>query len=343
MMSSAPALGIGKTAVAASPAAGEGPQADGDGFLVALTAVAPRPARQAGNAEEPPAHDPAAGDWTQAGLAALLSGLLPAAAPTGRTADAAATSAVDEEVASAASGMASLGKSGRAPGTPLPAPELMEAATELLEGQAATVVDEQVVSPGAARDVLRQLSLALAGTPRESMGEIRPTAMMEPATISPTVHGASQLAPPLAGTGAHAAAEQVLRAPVGSPRWAEELGSRLVMLSARGQHDGSLTLTPEHLGPLEVRITVNQNTANVWFGAQQADTRAALTEALPRLRELFAEAGLALGESGVSQEAPRQGNAERVSWGDSSGAVAEDVPAPVERRQIASALLDLYA
>lgn len=343
-MSSAPALGIGKTAAAASPAAGEGPQAEGDGFLVALTAVAPRPSRQAGNTDEPPAHDPAAGDWTQAGLAALLSGLLPAAAPPGRTADATAASGLAEElVASAASGAASQGKSGRALNPALSQPEFVETVGELLDGQTATAMDEQVVTPGAARDVLRQLSLALAGTLREPTGEIRPAATMEPAAINPTAHAASQLAPPLAGTGAPAAAELVLRAPVGSPRWAEELGSRLVMLSARGQHDGSLTLTPEHLGPLEVRITISQNTANVWFGAQQADTRAALAEALPRLRELFAEAGLALGESGVSQEAPRQGNADTVPWGDSSGAVAEDLPAPVERRQVASALLDLYA
>jgi flagellar hook-length control protein FliK len=115
------------------------------------------------------------------------------------------------------------------------------------------------------------------------------------------------------------------------------------MLSARGQHDGSLTLSPEHLGPLEVRITVSQNTDNVWFGAQQADTRAALAEAMPRLRELFAEAGLALGESGVSQQAPRENNAGTVPWGPSDAAMAEDLPAPVERRQVASALLDLYA
>ena len=56
----------------------------------------------------------------------------------------------------------------------------------------------------------------------------------------------------------------------------------------------SLRLWPEHLGPLEVRITMNDDQASVWFGAAHADTRAAIENALPRLRELFASQGLSL-------------------------------------------------
>jgi flagellar hook-length control protein FliK len=225
----------------------------------------------------------------------------------------------------------------------LPQPAQQETAGEFFEGQVAAAMDEQVAPQATARDVLRQLSLALAGTPLESMAEIRPTGATEPAATSSAVHGALQLTPPLVATGTQAGAELMLRAPVGSPRWAEELGSRLVMLSTRGQHEGSLTLTPEHLGPLEVRIAVSQNTAHVWFGAQQADTRAALAEAMPRLRELFADAGLALGESGVSQEAPRQGSFAAAPRSESRGVSADELPAPLEVRHAAIALLDLYA
>jgi flagellar hook-length control protein FliK len=92
---------------------------------------------------------------------------------------------------------------------------------------------------------------------------------------------------------------------VGSARWAEELGGKLSMMSVRGQREATLTLTPEHLGPLEVRISSNQDLTNVWFGAAHADTRAALAEAIPRLRELFSAAGLSLGQASVSQESPR--------------------------------------
>jgi flagellar hook-length control protein FliK len=98
-----------------------------------------------------------------------------------------------------------------------------------------------------------------------------------------------------------------LREPVGTARWADELGNRLVLMSVRGQQQGSLTLMPEHLGPVEVQISMNRDTANVWFGAAHADTRAALAEAMPRLRELLASSGLSLGQSGVSEQAPREG------------------------------------
>ncbi len=139
---------------------------------------------------------------------------------------------------------------------------------------------------------------------------------------------------------------EAVRSAVGSPRWANELGSRLVMMSVRGQQEGSLSLTPEHLGPLEVRISVSQDTTNIWFGAQHADTRAALTDALPRLREMLAASGLSLGHAGVSHEMPRQ-DARRAdvpfaSGGTDSGPV-EAAPIAATTRSVRSALLDTWA
>jgi flagellar hook-length control protein FliK len=51
-----------------------------------------------------------------------------------------------------------------------------------------------------------------------------------------------------------------------------------------------------------VRIDIVNDKANVVFGATHADTRAALSEAIPRLREMFAGAGLTLGDAGVRQD-----------------------------------------
>lgn len=96
-----------------------------------------------------------------------------------------------------------------------------------------------------------------------------------------------------------------LREPVGTAAWSDELGARLYLMADKGHHAASLKLSPEHLGPLEVRIAVKDDQATVWFGAANADTRAALEQALPRLRELFAAQGLALAHSGVFQEAPQ--------------------------------------
>ncbi len=101
-------------------------------------------------------------------------------------------------------------------------------------------------------------------------------------------------------------AQPPLQHGVGTARWAEELGSRLTMMASQGQLSGSLTLSPEHLGPLHVQIDIKNDVASVWFGSQHADTRAALHDALPRLREMFGSSGLVLGDTGVSRDTPRQ-------------------------------------
>jgi flagellar hook-length control protein FliK len=97
-----------------------------------------------------------------------------------------------------------------------------------------------------------------------------------------------------------------LKSSVGSAAWTDELGGQLTWMTHKGLESGSLRLSPEHLGPVEVRIAVQNGDASVWFGANHPDTRAALEQALPRLREMFANQGLTLTDSGVSRESPRQ-------------------------------------
>ena len=96
-----------------------------------------------------------------------------------------------------------------------------------------------------------------------------------------------------------------INSPVGSPAWRDELAGQLTWMTHRGLESGSLRVSPEHLGPVEVQITVQNGDASVWFGASHPDTRAALEQALPRLREMFANQGLTLTDSGVSRESPR--------------------------------------
>jgi flagellar hook-length control protein FliK len=96
-----------------------------------------------------------------------------------------------------------------------------------------------------------------------------------------------------------------LKSPVGSSAWDDELGTQLTWMTQKGLETGSLRVSPEHLGPVEVNISVRNGDASVWFGATHPDTRAALEQALPRLREMFASQGMNLTDSGVSRESPR--------------------------------------
>jgi flagellar hook-length control protein FliK len=99
--------------------------------------------------------------------------------------------------------------------------------------------------------------------------------------------------------------DATLRAPVGTHAWKDELGTQLTWMALNNRETASLRLSPEHLGPVEVRISMNDTGASVYFGASNADTRSALEQSLPRLRELFASNGLVLADAGVSRDAPR--------------------------------------
>jgi flagellar hook-length control protein FliK len=131
---------------------------------------------------------------------------------------------------------------------------------------------------------------------------------------------------------------------VGSAAWADEIGSRLTLMAEHGKHTASLRMSPEHLGPLEIRIAVQDDQASVWFGAAHADTRAAIETALPRLRELFASQGLSLADAGVSHQAPRNQHEHAQASGTSnSPGVTEGEGESTVARQVRLGLVDAYA
>jgi flagellar hook-length control protein FliK len=130
--------------------------------------------------------------------------------------------------------------------------------------------------------------------------------------------------------------------PVGSQGWAEEVGARLTLMTQKGEHTASLRLSPEHLGPLEVRISMRDDQASVWFGAAHADTRAAIEHALPKLRDMFSAQGMSLTDAGVFREPPRQQMPTFTSSSNSQNepAAAEAVSVPVH---VKVGLFDAYA
>ena len=137
---------------------------------------------------------------------------------------------------------------------------------------------------------------------------------------------------------------RAVHAPVGSSQWADEIGTRLTMMTEQGKSAASLRLSPEHLGPLEIRISMKDDQASVWFGAAHADTRAAIEHALPRLRELFEAQGMSLADAGVFHEAPREqsnGTPASPTLSSEPGALPADEAASAIRMSVG--LFDAYA
>jgi flagellar hook-length control protein FliK len=67
-----------------------------------------------------------------------------------------------------------------------------------------------------------------------------------------------------------------------------------------------MKMNPANLGPVEVKLHVQNEQASVTFLAQNSATRDALEQALPKLRESFAENGIQLTHAEVGQQQQQQ-------------------------------------
>jgi flagellar hook-length control protein FliK len=117
-------------------------------------------------------------------------------------------------------------------------------------------------------------------------------------------------------------------------------------LAQSGITQAQLQLNPADLGPVQVHITMQSGQASVWFGASHADTRAALEQSLPRLREMFAGAGLPLTDSGVFREPPQQQQAQALPASSNPLTTTSATPATTSVTQVSNirlSLLDTYA
>lgn len=86
------------------------------------------------------------------------------------------------------------------------------------------------------------------------------------------------------------------------------MGERVSWLVREGMQQAELTLNPPDMGPIRIEVSLASDAASFSFNAPQAQTRAAIEQALPRLRELLAEQGLSLGQTSIDSSAGRQGD-----------------------------------
>jgi flagellar hook-length control protein FliK len=208
-----------------------------------------------------------------------------------------------------------------------------------------------------ARDLERAVTAALpaAVTAREAASTSSNTATQANATARDHRHHVDVAAAQMAAAPLHdpsvlhrIASElspRVIDAGVGSKAWETQLGNQLTWMIDRGEQMATLRLSPEHLGPLEVRIAVRESEATVWFAATQPETRAALELAMPRLRDMLATQGIALAQSGVSNGSSQQSqpqNLGKAVQGLSFELDGSNSAQPAGR-QLALGLVDLYA
>jgi flagellar hook-length control protein FliK len=99
-----------------------------------------------------------------------------------------------------------------------------------------------------------------------------------------------------------------IEVPVTQTGWGEAVGNRLMMMINGKMQSANIHLNPAELGPIEIRINVNQEQASVHFVSNNSIVREAIEDAFPRLKEMFTQNGLSLANANVSQQSSQQGS-----------------------------------
>jgi flagellar hook-length control protein FliK len=143
----------------------------------------------------------------------------------------------------------------------------------------------------AARAIGERLRSASTDRPAETAQPgASPFAAMSAPTAGPAREPLAAEAPPPA---------YPITVPVRDPRFADAFGERISWMLREGLQVAELTLHPQELGPIRIELSLEGDAATIGVVAAQAETRGAIEQALPRLRELLAQQGVALGGSTV--------------------------------------------
>ena len=92
-----------------------------------------------------------------------------------------------------------------------------------------------------------------------------------------------------------------LTKPLAHPQWNKDLGERIVWMNNKELSAAEIRLNPQHLGPISVRIEMNNDQATIVFTAEHAVVRDALEASIPKLREMMNDQQLNLVNVNIAQ------------------------------------------
>ena len=141
-------------------------------------------------------------------------------------------------------------------------------------------------------------------------------------------------------------------------QWQDAFGQQIVWMAKNEQQIASLTMNPPDLGPVRVTLSISDGQASAAFVSLQPEVRQAIQDAVPRLKEMLADAGLQLqqasvdsgdtGREGASraqgeENAHRTRSASSAADADEAAMTADAASVRTARSIAASRLVDLFA
>ncbi|WP_446835323.1 flagellar hook-length control protein FliK [Zobellella denitrificans] len=103
------------------------------------------------------------------------------------------------------------------------------------------------------------------------------------------------------------AAERSLHLGASPEQGARQLSQQIQLMVNQNLQEADIRLSPSELGGLRIQLKMEQGEVNIQFTATQPQARELLEQALPRLREMLGQQGLAMGQGQVGGSAQQQG------------------------------------
>jgi flagellar hook-length control protein FliK len=144
--------------------------------------------------------------------------------------------------------------------------------------------------------------------------DVRERALPLSAQAAPALDAISRAVESLPPAGRGFVVQSGVAVPLGQPQWSQAVGDRVLWLAAQNISSAELRLDPPELGPMQVRVSVQQDQVQVTFTSPHANVREALDQGASRLREMFNEQGL-----NVNVEVSDQAHSRRQEGGEGSG------------------------
>ncbi|CAD1791682.1 flagellar hook-length control protein FliK [Xanthomonas euroxanthea] len=325
--------------------AGAKEPAAADGSSAAASAKTGKPTT---NDEDAPADAATATDpsWPPPGLGGFGMGLLTQALPGGDVLAAAAAALAAGVTAAAGTTptATALPTDAAAPAAPSTAGTALPALGALAPAAAAGAKPTSVTAlsgDAQAAALMSMASKALEPGADDSAGPAAPDA---PAFVLPTTTTATALGR-LQDPAPVFSASPTPTPDMGSDSFDDAIGARMSWLADQKIGHAHIKVTPNEMGPVEVRLHLDGDKVNASFSSANADVRQALEQSLPRLREMLGQNGFQLGQADVGQQQQSQSGNRNGGGSDGNGLSLDDsppvgIPSVVLRQR---GLLDAYA
>jgi flagellar hook-length control protein FliK len=138
-----------------------------------------------------------------------------------------------------------------------------------------------------------------------------------------------------------------INVPFGQAGWGQAFGNQVVWAVNQGMPAAELHLSPPDLGPMSVRISMDQDQASMVFSSSHAMVREAIEAAMPRLRDMLSSQGITLVDVNVSQHGAADTQREPGAFRNAStGAGNESDPGAATggvSTRATLGMLDIYA